>query len=66
LGGFETDRTKFEAVGAALTGCEGWTKVMVVPISPFRRSRSRAADAGVELDLREGDMRELALDDRQR
>jgi SAM-dependent methyltransferase len=39
--------------------------VLGIDTSPamLAQARARAADAGVELDLREGDMRELALDE---
>ena len=32
----------------------------------LQQARARAAEAGVELDLREGDMREFALDEQRR
>src|SRR5262245_43672823 len=40
-------------------------RVIGIDSSPamLARARARAAEAGVELDLREGDMRDLALDE---
>jgi ubiquinone/menaquinone biosynthesis C-methylase UbiE len=43
-------------------------RVIGIDSSPamLEQGRERAAQAGVELDLREGDMRDLALDERRR
>ncbi len=40
-------------------------RVIGIDMSPamLKQARTRASDAGVELDLREGDMRDLALDE---